>query len=81
MATINIDGKEYDLDTLPENAKAELIMLQAAENELRQLQQKIAIVQTARNAYAQALKAALSALDEKTEQSADNTEDNGTIQF
>jgi hypothetical protein len=81
MATINIDGKEYDLDSLPENAKSQLIMLQAAENELRQLQQKAAIVQTARNAYAQALKAELEKTDATDTQTAAAMEDSGTIQF
>ncbi len=86
MATITIDGKEYELDQLSENARAQLIMLQAAEGEMRRLQQLLAIAQTARNAYAQALKAALENEDAATDASAEaasdsEDDDSGTIKF
>jgi len=80
MANITIDGKEYDLNTLSDQAKSQLIMLQAADGELRRLQQQIAIVQTARNAYAQALKAALAA-QEASEEAQGGDEEDDTIKF
>lgn len=57
--TITIDGKEYALDSLSEAAKAQLTNLRAVDQEIARLQQQQAIAQTARNAYANALKAEL----------------------
>jgi phage gp46-like protein len=59
MNTITIDGKDYALDALSENAKAQLVSLRACDQKIQQLQLDLAIAQTARNAYANALKAAL----------------------
>lgn len=56
---ITVDGKEYLLDSLSDDAKAQLGALNMTDRKLAELQQEIAIVQTARNAYAQALAAAL----------------------
>lgn len=55
MATITIDGVDYDVDTLSEEAKAQLISLQATDQKITQAQQDLAIFQTARVAYAAAL--------------------------
>ena len=62
MAKVKIDDREYDTDTMSADAKGRLEMLVATENRLRELQREMAIMQTARNAYVQALKEALSAL-------------------
>ena len=59
MATITIDGKDYDLESLSAPAKAELTSLQFVDQELARLQLQAAALQTARNAYAAALKAQL----------------------
>jgi len=59
MPTINIDDREYDIDKLPPEAKAQLDMVVACESKLRELQRDTLITQTARNAYLAALKAAL----------------------
>ena len=59
MATIKIDNKEYDLDTLSDECKAQLASLQFVEQELARLQAQAAVLQTARTAYAKALQAAL----------------------
>lgn len=59
MNNVTIDGKEYALESLSDEAKAQLASLHACDQKLAQLQQEIAIVQTARNAYAQALKSVL----------------------
>lgn len=56
---ITIDGLEYPLSTLSDAAKTQLQMLQITEQEIQRLQLQLAIAQTARNAYVQALKAAL----------------------
>jgi hypothetical protein len=59
MPTIKINDKDYDTDSLSAEAKAQLEMLLAAEGEIRRLQTQLAIAQTAKNAYAQALAAAV----------------------
>ena len=59
MAKITIDNVEYDTDNLSEQAKQQLQMLQFADQEIVRLKTQLAIAQTARNAYANALKQAL----------------------
>jgi hypothetical protein len=62
MPTIKIDDIDYDLDSLSQEAKAQLASIQYVEQELLRLQAQAAALQTARNAYLQALKAALPVL-------------------
>jgi hypothetical protein len=57
--TIKIDNKEFDVETLSENAKAQIISLRSCDQRMQALQQELAILQTARNAYSNALKAEL----------------------
>lgn len=59
MPTIKIDNVDYDLDSLSEDAKAQLQSIQFVDQELAKLQMQVAAMQTARNAYVNALKAAL----------------------
>ena len=59
MPTLNIDNKEYDLDTLSNECKAQLASIQFVEQELVRLQAQASVLQTAKVAYLQALKAAL----------------------
>ena len=59
MATITIDGKEYDVDTLSDETKAQLGSLQYVDSELARLQAQAAALQTARMAYGRALKQTL----------------------
>jgi len=59
MPTIKIDEKEYDLDSLSDDAKAQLQMVQLTDQELGRLNAQLAIAQTARAAYAKALTATL----------------------
>ena len=59
MTTINIDNIEYDTDKLSDEAKAQLVSLQFCDQELARLQAQAAAYQTARQAYAKALQAAL----------------------
>jgi hypothetical protein len=57
--TITIDGKEYNAADLSEDLKAQLVSMRTAEQELNRLRALGAITETARNAYAKAIKAAL----------------------
>lgn len=59
MAKITINEKEYETDDMSDDAKAQLQSLQFVDNEIVREQLKTAALQTARNAYAQALQAAL----------------------
>lgn len=57
--TVTIDDKEYALDALSDEVKANLTSVQLVDQKIAQAQQEIAILQTARNAYVAALKEAL----------------------
>jgi len=59
MPTIKIDNHTYDLDTLSDEARAQLTSLQFVDAELARLQAQAAVLQTARMAYAKALNEAL----------------------
>ena len=59
MLNIKIDDKDYDITTFSEEAKAQLASLQFVDGELKRLQDQAAALQTARIAYANALKAVL----------------------
>ncbi|MFG6668613.1 hypothetical protein ACGK9R_16100 [Halomonas sp. HNIBRBA4712] len=54
--TVTIDNREYNLDELSENARNQLVNLRVTDQELQRLNQQLAIAQTARTAYANALK-------------------------
>ena len=56
MPTIKIDDKDYDFDTLSQEAKDQLTSLQFVDNELIRLNAQVAVYSTARNAYSNALK-------------------------
>lgn len=55
MSTIAIDNKEYKLDDLSDDAKAQIGSIQVVDKKIADLNAELAIMQTARNAYAQAL--------------------------
>ena len=59
MPKITVDGIEYNSEDLSDNGKAQLASLQFLEVQLNKLQSEIAIYQTARQAYAAALRAEL----------------------
>ena len=61
QAKINIDGKEYSLSDLSDQAKAQVVSLQVVDAELQRMQRQAGIYQTARNAYLAALRQALPA--------------------
>ena len=62
MTTLKIDNKEYDLDTLSDECKAQLASIQFVDQELAKLNAQAAVLQTARIAYAKALNDALGAV-------------------
>ena len=66
MSRIKIDNKEYDLETLPDNVKEQLASLQFVDAETQRLQAQLAVLQTARIAYAKALNDSLSKIDGET---------------
>jgi len=59
VANINVDGKDYALDSLSDNAKAQLMSIEAVDRRIENLQEELAILQTARIAYGNALKTEL----------------------
>ena len=61
MPIIKIDGKDYERDTLSDEAKAQINSLQFVNAELQRHNAHIAVLQTARKAYSKALNEALAA--------------------
>jgi hypothetical protein len=59
MSNIIIDNQTYDLNTLSDEAKAQLQMVQFTDQEIARLTALLMMAQTARIAYANALQAAL----------------------
>ena len=59
MPNITIDNQDYDLDSLKKETKNQHASLQFTDAELARLTAQTAVLQTARVAYANALKAAL----------------------
>jgi hypothetical protein len=64
MSTVSIDNIEYPIDSLSEDAKAQFSSLQFVDQKLAELNAQVAVYQTARIAYANALNAALPKLGE-----------------
>lgn len=58
--TITIDGTEYNLADLSDNAKAQVTNLRVTDQEIARLQTQLAIMHTARTAYARVLSEELS---------------------
>lgn len=56
---ITIDDKEYDEEQLSDEARAQIVNVRVADQEIAALEQKMAIARTARNAYGKALTDAL----------------------
>ena len=59
MAKIKIDDVEYDTDDMSDNAKAQVASLQFNEAHMNRLRNELAIADTAKIAYVNALKAEL----------------------
>ena len=54
--TVSIDGKDYVLDELSNEAKEQIASLQFVEQQLQQLQNEWAVSDTARIGYSNAIK-------------------------
>ena len=59
MPKITVDGIEYNTEDLTDNGKAQLASLQFLEVQLNKLRSELAVYQTAKNAYVNALKTEL----------------------
>ena len=57
--TVTIDGKQYNVADLSDEARNNIQNVQYCEQKMTELKRELAITQTARNAYVQALKGAL----------------------
>lgn len=55
MPNIQIDGKDYDVDELSDEAKAQLASINFVDQELARLTARVAAMRTARNTYGRAL--------------------------
>lgn len=60
-AMLRMGDTDYNIDDLSDAAKAQMQGVQVAENEIKRLNMQLALAQTARNAYMQALQAELPA--------------------
>ena len=56
---VNVNGTEYNIADLSDEAKVQVQNLRAADAEIRRLNMQTALAQTARNVYIQALQTAL----------------------
>nr|WP_279222903.1 DUF6447 family protein [Stutzerimonas kunmingensis] len=65
---LTLDGTRYSIEKLSEEARSQMQNVQVVDAEMARLQQQLAIAQTARNAYVSALRAAVKAPTEVTEQ-------------
>jgi hypothetical protein len=59
MTIIKIDDKDYDTETLSDEAKSQIQSIQFVDQELAKLNAQTAVLKTARIAYAKALNDAL----------------------
>ena len=59
MPKITVDNIEYNTEDLSDNGKAQLASLQFLEVQMNKLRNEIAVFQTAKSAYTNALKAEL----------------------
>lgn len=62
---IKIDGKEYEIANLSDEAKAQLTNLKFVDDQIQQLNNELAISDTARIGYSSALKKELAKLKSK----------------
>ena len=56
MPNVNIDGNDYDLNDLNEEAKRQLANVQFAQSEIQRLNGLLAVMKTAAATYSSALK-------------------------
>jgi hypothetical protein len=59
LGHVTIDGRNFDFEKLSGEARQQATNIRLVDEEIRRLQVRLAICQTARNAYSVALQAAL----------------------
>tara|TARA_B100001113_G_C20724246_1_gene455057 strand:- start:258 stop:440 length:183 start_codon:yes stop_codon:yes gene_type:complete len=59
MPEIKINEKSYDIDTLSENAKKQIVSLQFVQSEIQRLNAQLAAYKTAEIAYSKAVEDAI----------------------
>lgn len=57
--TVTIDDVKYSMDDLSEGAKAQIVNIQFVDNQIQQLRNELAVADTARIGYTNALKSEL----------------------
>ena len=62
---VNVDGVEYNLDDLSENARAQVMNLRFVSERLQQLNNELAVADTARMGYSAALKREVAKIEKK----------------
>ena len=67
MAKISVNGKEYDIEDLPEEAVGQIKALQFTQVEMNSLRAKLAAMQTAHTAYGVALASIVEAKPENSD--------------
>ena len=63
---VTIDGKEYAVDDLSENARKLVVNIRMADQEIARIRAQAALAQTARQAYAQTLKQELDGMAQES---------------
>jgi hypothetical protein len=66
IKTWTINDKEYSIADLSETAKSQIVNLRVVDQEIANLKQQLAIMQTARNAYGSALNTEITNRQEKS---------------
>ena len=61
---ITIDGVDYALDSLSDNAKAQVVNIQFVDNQMQQLRNELAVADNAMIGYSAALKKEISVISE-----------------
>lgn len=59
MPNLELDGKTYDFDTLPDQVKSTLFHVQAIDVETNRMNTLIAVMQTAKTAYINSIREVL----------------------
>ena len=59
MPEIKINEKAYDIDSLSDNAKKQIVSLQFVQNEIQRLNAQLAAYKTAEIAYSKAIEDAI----------------------
>lgn len=57
--TLTVDGKEYPVESLSDNAKAQVANIRVVDEEIKKIEQHLAVYKTARAAYARVLQGEL----------------------